>query len=90
MLPTPQPTSEPVEDFQTDVNTTIVSGYAAMKSAIEGFRTLPTEVRKTFIYTGNGLNVKPLPVLFNLGVAKAAAAHMIQALSIAYKEEGLK
>jgi len=88
MTPTPQPTSESVADFEKGIKSTVVSGYAAAKEALEGFRTLPADVRKSFIWTGNGLNVKAVPVLFNLGVGKAAAANMIEALSTAYKEDG--
>jgi hypothetical protein len=87
---TPQPTSQSVGDFETGVKTTIVSAYAAMKASIEGFRTLPTDAKKVFIYTGNGLNVHSMPLLFDLGTTKAAAAHMVRDLSGAYANEGMK
>ncbi|EHK96923.1 putative Uncharacterized oxidoreductase T05C12.3 [Glarea lozoyensis 74030] len=90
MTPTPQPTSESVAAFETGIKSTIVSGYAAAKYALEGFRTLPSEVSKTFIWTGNGLNVKPVPVLFNLGVGKAGAASIVQTLAAAYGNDGFK
>jgi hypothetical protein len=90
MTPTPQPTSQSVTDFSTGIQTTIISAYAAMKSSIENFRTLPSGSPKVFIYTGNGLNVHSMPLLFDLGTAKAAAAHMIRDLSAAYEGEGMR
>jgi hypothetical protein len=70
------------------VNTTSV--YAAAKEAVAGFEKLPADATKTFIYTGNRLNLGPIPVLFDLGVGKAATAHMIQTWSMVLSQKGYK
>jgi hypothetical protein len=65
------------------VNTTSV--YAAAQEAVAGFNTLPASTLKTFIFTGNRLNIEPMPILLNMGVGKNATAHLIWAASISYK-----
>jgi hypothetical protein len=57
---------------------------------VAGFDTLPKETLKTFIFTGNRLNIEPMPVLFNMGVGKTATAHLVQAASMAYKNDGYR
>lgn len=57
---------------------------------MEGFETLPGDVKKTFIYTGNKLNVAPMPQLLDLGIGKAGAAHLIHAATLGYNKDGYK
>ena len=67
-----------------------ISVYAAAKEAVAGFDTLPAEAIKTFIYTGNNLNHEVLPALLDLGVGKAASAHLIEVWSKTHVEKGYK
>jgi NAD(P)-dependent dehydrogenase (short-subunit alcohol dehydrogenase family) len=67
-----------------------VSLYAAIQEAVAGFETLPKELSKTFIYTGNKLNIEPYAMFAMLGTGKAAGAHLIQAAGQKYDGEGYK
>lgn len=71
--------SIPAARFSHDLNVNTVSAYAAAQSAVAGWESLPKETRKTFIYTGNMLNVAvlPVPLMVDLGVGKAASAYWI-------------
>ncbi|KAH7131856.1 hypothetical protein B0J11DRAFT_520233 [Dendryphion nanum] len=84
--------SIPVDSFVSDLNVNTVSPYVAAQEAITGFATLPKEVKKTFIYTGNILNraVFPVPFMLTLGVGKAASAHWIGLADGTYKEQGYR
>ncbi|KAI1750636.1 hypothetical protein F4782DRAFT_509018 [Xylaria castorea] len=68
--------SIPVESVTSDLNVNTVSPYVAAQQAVAGWATLPADIKKTFIYTGNYLNlvVKPVPIYVNLGMGKAASA----------------
>jgi len=79
---TPPPDAESVlsitaEKVDADLNVNVVSAYVAAQQAVIGWETLPKEVEKTFIYTGNITNVSilPMPMMMNLGVGKAASAY---------------
>ncbi|KAF2416132.1 NAD(P)-binding protein [Tothia fuscella] len=82
--------SLPLETLERDVNIMSTSAFAAAKEAVKGFETLPKDTRKTFIYTGNILNVKilPVPALVTLGVGKSAAAYWIGLASTSFKKKG--
>lgn len=71
--------SVPHEALASDLNTNTVSPYVAAQQAIKGWETLPKEVKKTFIYTGNKSNVSlmPMPITMTLGVGKSASAYWI-------------
>ncbi|CAG8958574.1 hypothetical protein HYFRA_00009891 [Hymenoscyphus fraxineus] len=86
----PQPFSLPLSTFSSGVAISITSAFAALKYSIEGFDTLPADVKKTFIYTGNKLNVEPWPQLLDLGVGKAAGAHMVVAAQKGYGGSGYR
>jgi NAD(P)-dependent dehydrogenase (short-subunit alcohol dehydrogenase family) len=68
--------SIPVERFASDLKVNTVSPYVAAQQAVSGWETLPKETKKTFIYTGNILNVAvlPVPLMVDLGVGKSASA----------------
>jgi hypothetical protein len=68
----------------------LVSGYAALQEAVAGFRTLPENTLKTFIYTGNILNRVIYPTLIPFGAVKTAVAHMIEGASGVYAKEGFR
>lgn len=87
---TPDPISVPLDEFVGNLNVNLVSPYAAMQQAVAGFRTLPNETLKTFIYTGNCLNNMVMPILLHLGVGKQGTAHMIKGAVEGYGKENFR
>jgi hypothetical protein len=77
-------------DLGRDTNINIYSPFVAAQQAVSGFAQLPASAPRTFIYTGNVLNVAVLPKFISAGIGKSGAAHMIWAASDAYKERGYK
>jgi len=77
-------------DFSRDTTINIHSAFVAAQQAVSGFAQLPASAARTFIYTGNVLNVAILPRFLSAGVGKSGAAHMIWAASAAYKDRGYK
>ena len=86
----PDPLSFTVEDFASRLAVNTVNVYAAAKEAVAGFDTLPSESIKTFIYTGNRLNIEVMPELLDLGVGKAASAYLIESWAKTYTQKGYK
>ncbi|PNP54854.1 hypothetical protein THARTR1_04543 [Trichoderma harzianum] len=70
------------------VNNTSV--FVAAQQAVLGFAELPTNAPKVFAFTGNILNVKPLPQFLESGAGKSASAHMMMAAAAEYKDKGFK
>jgi hypothetical protein len=68
----------------------IHSAFVAAQQAVQGFAQLPASSARTFIYTGNVLNVQILPRFIAQGVGKSGAAHMVWAASAAYADRGYK
>ncbi|OJJ07193.1 hypothetical protein ASPVEDRAFT_46551 [Aspergillus versicolor CBS 583.65] len=94
---TPAPDNDSVlsisaEKFVNDLNVNTVSPYLAAQKAVEGWATLPEDVKKTFIYTGNPLNVQivPMPLFLNLGVGKRASTYWIAAADELYAAKGYR
>lgn len=88
--PPNDPLSLQLTDFSRDLNINTVSPFVAAQQAAAGFAQLPVSASKTFIYTGNILNTTIIPPLLDLGVGKAATAHIIQSAAAAYKDRGYK
>ncbi|KAL2822877.1 hypothetical protein BJX63DRAFT_438860 [Aspergillus granulosus] len=84
--------SIPVESVVSDLNVNTVSPYVAAQKAVEGWATLPGDVKKTFIYTGNPLNVlvAPVPPFLNLGVGKRASTYWIAVADVTYAAKGYR
>jgi NAD(P)-dependent dehydrogenase (short-subunit alcohol dehydrogenase family) len=84
--------SIPVEDVVTDLIVNTVSVYAAAQEAIRGWETLGADAKKSFIYTGNILNVAimPVPMLLDVGMGKAASAYWLGVADGAYKDRGAR
>jgi NAD(P)-dependent dehydrogenase (short-subunit alcohol dehydrogenase family) len=94
---TPPPDKESVLSISSDsvandlaVNT--ISPYVAAQQAVKGFATLPGDIKKTFIYTGNGLNetVLPVPMMLTLGIGKSASAYWIGAVDMIGGDKGYR
>ena len=90
MAATGDPFTIPLNEFITGLNTNMISPYAAMSEAIAGFKLLPQESLKTFIYTGNLCMHLVMPVAMNLSLGKRGAGHMIENAVVQYKNEGYK
>jgi hypothetical protein len=84
--------SLPLETLQKDINIMNNSAFSAAKEAVAGFDTLPKEMKKTFIYTGNILSTKVLPVpsLVTLGIGKSAAAYWVGLASSSFASKGYR
>ncbi|KAL4816960.1 hypothetical protein BDW67DRAFT_184415 [Aspergillus spinulosporus] len=84
--------SIPKERVVVDLNINTVSPYVAAQKAVEGWATLSPDVKKTFIYTGNPLNTKvvPVPLFLDLGVGKSATAYWVGAADALYQEKGYR
>ncbi|KAL3447685.1 hypothetical protein BJX65DRAFT_276556 [Aspergillus insuetus] len=82
----------PLSSFEADLNINTVSPYAAAQAAVKGWESLPTEVKKTFVYTGNGLNtnVLPIPIMINLGAGKSASAYWLAVADGTYASRGYR
>ncbi|KAF1841391.1 NAD(P)-binding protein [Cucurbitaria berberidis CBS 394.84] len=84
--------SIPVDNFVADLNLNTVSPYVAAQHAVKGWETLPSDVKKSFIYTGNILNtlILPVPMMLTLGVGKSASAHWIGLADATYAAKGFR
>ncbi|KAH8593675.1 hypothetical protein B0O99DRAFT_574935 [Bisporella sp. PMI_857] len=88
--PEENPVLLPISGLENDLAVNVTSFYAAAQEAVAGFDELPKETNKVFIFTGNKLNVQAFPVFLSFGAAKSASAHLINSLSIAYKQKEYK
>jgi NAD(P)-dependent dehydrogenase (short-subunit alcohol dehydrogenase family) len=88
--PADDPFALSLADFNRDTTINIFSPFIAAQQAVAGFAELPASAARTFIYTGNVLNVAILPKFLSAGVGKSGAAHMVWAASAAYKDRGYK
>jgi hypothetical protein len=75
-----------------DLNVNTVSPYVAAQKAVEGWAALPGDMTKTFIYTGNPLNVQvaPMPLFLDLGVGKRASMYWIAVADKTYAAKGYR
>ncbi|KAK9459724.1 uncharacterized protein V1516DRAFT_666260 [Lipomyces oligophaga] len=88
--PADDPLSLSLDAFNKSVTINIRSVFVAAQQAVQGFAKLPESASKTFIVTGNILNVVSLPGFLDQGVGKSGSAHLIWAASEAYKNRGFK
>ena len=77
--------------YQNSVNINASSVLLALQQAVLGFKSLGSEHSKTFIFTGNFLNVKFLPGMLTFGLTKNATAYAIQHLveTKVYDKDGI-
>lgn len=95
LTPPPDQTSLlsiPAERIASDLNINTVSAYVAAQQAVAAWSTLPKETKKTFIYTGNIMNLVmlPVPMFLSLGVGKAASSYWISQVDGAYTDRGYR
>jgi NAD(P)-dependent dehydrogenase (short-subunit alcohol dehydrogenase family) len=80
------------ESVALDLNVNTISPYVAAQQAVSGWETLPKETMKTFIYTGNIMNVSivPMPPMLDLGMGKSASAFWIGLADATYSARGFR
>ncbi|KAF2100239.1 putative short-chain dehydrogenase [Rhizodiscina lignyota] len=79
-----------LDEVNREFSTNTFSPLFAAKEAVSGFKQLPSSASKTFIFTGNALNVIVLPGVLTFGMTKGAAAQLIKFASVAYQGQGFK
>jgi len=86
------PFSLSLDALKSDLDGNVVTPFAAAKEAVKGWASLPPTAKKTFIYTGNGLNTMVVPVAYmmSLGAGKSAAAYWIGAVDQLKPVEGAR
>ena len=81
-----------IEKYHTSQTINGTSVFVSAHEAVKAFRNAPADAPKTFIFTGNILNLKTIPGMMNFGLGKAVPAYGIRALVEGgiYKKEGIK
>jgi NAD(P)-dependent dehydrogenase (short-subunit alcohol dehydrogenase family) len=80
------------ESVALDLNVNTISPYVAAQQAVSGWEILPKEIKKTFIYTGNIMNVSivPMPLMMDLGMGKSASAFWIGLADATFSARGFR
>lgn len=86
------PLSIPASGLDANLNVNTISAYVAMQEAVKGWETLPGDVKKTFIYTGNITNRKivPMPMTLSLSVGKSATSYIVGYADTMYRSKGYR
>jgi NAD(P)-dependent dehydrogenase (short-subunit alcohol dehydrogenase family) len=79
-----------VEQIEREFAVNSISLLFAAREAVNGFKQLPSSASKTFIVTGNMMNVVVKPSALISAMGKTAAAHMMESASVAYGPLGIK
>ncbi|KAJ5606695.1 hypothetical protein N7510_009476 [Penicillium lagena] len=84
--------SIPADRVTSDLNVNTVSPYVAAQQAIMEWNIMSDETKKSFIYTGNVMNVSvvPVPLMLDLGMGKAASAFWIGVADQTYSARGFR
>lgn len=69
----------PPERVAFDFKVNTIAPYVAAREAVKGWATLPKDIKKTFIYTGNSTNVQiiPMALMLDVGIGKSASASWV-------------
>lgn len=80
------------ENLLSDFNVNVLSAYVAAQQAVLGWETLPKDIKKTFIYTGNIMNTTIIPIAaaVNLGIGKSASSYWIGLADTLYQSKGFR
>jgi NAD(P)-dependent dehydrogenase (short-subunit alcohol dehydrogenase family) len=84
--------SVPAFDILKDFQVNTVSPYVAANEAVKGWATLPNELQKIFIYTGNASSevILPIPMTLTLSLGKRASSYWVGAADGAFAEKGYR
>lgn len=80
------------ESLVGDININTLGPFTAAQQAIDGWRELPEGTKKTFIYTGNKMNIQPVPVPASatLGMGKSASSFWIHLADMTSASKGMR
>lgn len=75
-----------------DLHVNTLTPFIAAQQAISGWKTLPEDTKKAFIYTGNIMNVKTLPLAatITLGMGKSASSFWISLADALHSSKGYR
>jgi hypothetical protein len=80
------------ESVALELNVNTVSAYVAAQQAVSGWETLTKETEKTFIYTGNIINVAivPMPLFLDLGMGRSTSVFWISLADATCSAKGFR
>lgn len=75
-----------------DLEVNTLSPFIAAQQALSGWETLPGDTKKVYIYTGNILNIKTLPMAatITLGMGKSASSFWISLADALHSDRGYR
>ncbi|OQV10143.1 hypothetical protein CLAIMM_14183 [Cladophialophora immunda] len=79
-----------LQDAMHDMKVNTFSALAAAQEAATSFEALGEAAARTFIFTGNITNLRPIPALLSQGMGKSATAHLVQIAASVYAGRGYK
>jgi hypothetical protein len=79
-----------VGNLSKDLAVNTISVLKALQLAVTGFSKLDESASRTFIFTGNISNMRPVPPMLSLGIGKSAGAHLIAFAAQVYAQRGWK
>jgi NAD(P)-dependent dehydrogenase (short-subunit alcohol dehydrogenase family) len=84
--------SVPAYDILKDFQVNTVSPYIAANEAVKAWATLPEDLQKTFIYTGNASSVVilPIPMTLTLSLGKRASSYWVGAADGTFADKGYR
>ena len=88
--PKGEPFAITLEEFERDMTVNTTSVWVAAQQAVRGFAELAADVPKLFTFTGNILNVVPLPQFLSSGAGKAASAHIIRTAALELEDQSYR
>ncbi|KAI0121068.1 hypothetical protein BJ170DRAFT_600077 [Xylariales sp. AK1849] len=84
--------SIPTENVASDLNVNTITPYVVAQQAVRRWETLPKDIKKTFIFTGNNMNVVvvPMPMMLGGGMGKAATAFWLGVADLTSAAKGYR
>ncbi|KAL6796226.1 NAD(P)-binding protein [Trichoderma sp. SZMC 28013] len=79
-----------ISQIELEMAVNCTSAIVAAQQAVVGFKQLPPDASRTFIYTGNKLHLATLEQVPLFNVGKSAAASLIHTASKSYRDAGFK
>lgn len=82
--------SIPATTLAKDLEVNTLSPFIAAQQALSGWKTLPMDTKTAFIYTGNIMNIKALPLAatITLGMGKSASSFWISLADALHSVKG--
>ena len=79
-----------LETLVADINIHTIGPFIAAQQAVEGWKKLPEGSKTSFIYTGNKMNIQPVPMAATatLGMGKSGSSFWIHLADILSASKG--